>query len=206
MHVCLSWAPFEEFQIDEALEHLEAKRSSDDQASDENAPTLPSRSKIEAFRKNVGLVADIDLTFISTGCLHIYKYQAEWFESFVELSDALEDDQDDTGDTTRVNEVDKELVKKWASQLATHPKYGITRTGDQREFLLESLAGTEFDPLPTYEILSRADSIYQFEIKPDQEKELSQEAKRLKQQGLNMNAIASKLGISRDRVSGLLSL
>ena len=58
------------------------------------------------------------------------------------------------------------LVKKWASELANHAMFGAARTGDQREFLLESIAGGEIDTLPTGDILSRADSLYQFEIKP----------------------------------------
>jgi orotate phosphoribosyltransferase-like protein len=53
--------------------------------------------------------------------------------------------------------------------------------------------------------LARADSIYQFEIKPKEEQRLRTEARRLREQGLNINAIAVNLGISKDRVSGLLS-
>jgi hypothetical protein len=86
-----------------------------------------------------------------------------------------------------------------------HTKFGAARTADQREFLLETIAGPEIDKLPVGDILARADSIYQFEVRPNEEDRLRTEARRLREEGLNISAIALKLGISKDRASGLLS-
>jgi hypothetical protein len=201
----LNWAPFEEFQIDEALEHREGTIAAGDKPSIDQPHNVPSRREIEAYRNRVGMTAVIDLAFVHEDIVHIYQCFADWFETFQELTEGLEMDSDESADRFPERVVDKALVRKWASQLASHPKFGMTRSGDQREFLLESIAGTEIDTLPVGDILARADSIYQFEIKPGEEERMRAKAHELREQGLNMNAIAVKLGISKDRVSGLLS-
>ena len=101
--------------------------------------------------------------------------------------------------------LDKPLVNKWASALANHPKFGICKTTDQREYLLEQLAGEDYEKLPIGEILRRAETLYVFEARPKQEEEMQKQARELRKQGLNLSAIAQKLGISRDRLSGLLT-
>ncbi|MGA8150414.1 MAG: hypothetical protein WB952_05650 [Terriglobales bacterium] len=200
----LNWAPFEEFQVDEALEHRESTTTAGNKLGVEQPDTIPSRRQIEAYRDKVGITAVIDLAFVHENIVHIYQCYADWFETFQELTEGLEVDSDENEDHFPERVVDKALVRKWASQLASHPKFGMARSGDQREFLLESIAGTEIDTLPVGDILARADSIYQFEIKPTEEERMRAKARELREQGLNINAIAVKLGISKDRVSGLL--
>lgn len=201
----LNWAPFEEFEVAEALEHLEGIVAAGGRAEIGEPGPLPSRSEIEAYRDRVGMTAAIDLAFIHQDVVHIHQHFADWFQTFQELTEGLEADSDETEDSFPERIVDKALVRKWASELANHAKFGAARTGDQREFLLETIAGSEIDSLPVRDILARADSIYQFEIKPKEEDRLRTEARRLREQGLNINAIAAKLAISKDRVSGLLS-
>ncbi len=199
----VNWAPLEEFQIDEAVEHLE--RIIAGGTGIEPPDSVPSRREIEAYRDKVGVTAVIDLAFVYEDVVHIHQCFADWFQAFEELTEGLEEDSDASDASFHERVVDKALVKKWASELANHPKFGSTRSGDQREFLLESIAGDEIDTLPTGDILARADSIYQIEIKPKEEERVRGEVRRLREQGLNINAIALKLGISKDRVSGLLS-
>jgi len=203
--VYLNWAAFEEFQVDEAVAHLGEIAAAEGGAGIEQQSSLPSSQELEAYREKVGATAVIDLAFIHQDVVHIYECSADWFRSFEGLTDGLEADSDETEDSFPERVVDKTLVKKWASELANHPKFGAKRTGDQREFLLESIAGSEIDGLPVGDILARADSIYQFDIKPKEEEHLRVEVRRLREQGLNMNAISVRLGISKDRVSGLLS-
>ena len=62
----------------------------------------------------------------------------------------------------------------------------------------------ENDDLPAWDILKQAEKIYFIKVKPKEDERLKKEAEQLRDQGLNLNAIAQKLGISRDRVSGLL--
>lgn len=200
----LNWAPFEEFQIDEALEHLEKSIASGAGGGTE-PDSLPAGRDIEAYRDKVGVTAVLDLAFMHGDVVHIYQCFADWFQAFEGLTEALEADSDETEDSFPERVVDKALVRKWASELASHAKFGAARTGDQREFLLETIAGSEIDNLPVGNILARADSIYQFEIKPKEEDRLRTEARRLRVEGLNIDAIAVKLGISKDRASGLLS-
>ena len=202
--VYVNWAPFEEFQVDEAVEHLEKSIGAGSAVGIEKADSVASRREIEAYRDKVGVTAVIDLAFVHEDIVHIHQCFADWFQAFEELTGGLEEDSDESGDSFPEHVVDKALVKKWASELASHAKFGAARTGDQREFLLEKIAGGEIDTLPIGDILARADSIYQFEIKPKEDERLCIEAGRLREQGLNLSAIAMKLGISKDRVSGLL--
>ena len=200
----LNWAPFEEFQIDEALERLEECTASEAEARTE-IDSLPSRYDIETYRDKVGVTAVLDLAFMSGEVVHTYQCFADWFQAFEDLTDALERESNENEDSFPEHVVDKSLVRKWATELANHTKFGAARTGDQREFLLETIAGSEIDNLPVGDILARADSIYQFELKPKEEDRLRTEARRLREEGLNINAIAVRLGISKDRASGLLS-
>jgi hypothetical protein len=201
--VYINWAPFEEFQVDEAIGHLEKHIAAGGAGIEQSGP--PSHREIEAYRDKVGVTALIDLAFIHENVVHTHQRFAGWFRTFQELTEGLEADSDETEDTFPERVVDKGLVRKWASELANHAKFGMARSGDQRELLLENIAGSEIDSLPAGDILARADSIYQFEVKPKEEEHLRVEARRLREQGLNINAIALNLGISRDRVSGLLS-
>jgi hypothetical protein len=201
----INWAPFEEFQVDEALEHLEKTIAARSKLGTDQSDSVPSRRQIEAYRDRVGVTAVIDLAFVHEDIIHIYQCFADWFEAFEELTEELEKDSDESEGSFAEHVVDKALVRKWASELANHSKFGSTRSGDQREFLLEAIAGAEIDNLPVGHILARADSVYQFEIKPKEEERQRAEARRLREQGLNINAISVKLGISKDRVSGLLS-
>jgi hypothetical protein len=201
----LNWASFEEFQVDEAVEHLEKTVAAQSRPGTEQPDSIPSRREIEAYRDRVGVTAVIDLAFVHEDIVHICQCFADWFEAFEELTGGLEEDSDESEDSFAERVVDKALVRKWASELANHSKFSATRSGDQREFLLEAIAGAEIDTLPVGHILARADSVYQFEIKPKEEERQRSEARRLREQGLNINAIAVKLGISKDRVSGLLS-
>jgi hypothetical protein len=201
----INWAPFEDFQIDEAVGHLEKTITAGSGASIEQPASVPSRREIETYRDRVGMTAVIDLAFVHEDIVHIHQCFADWFQAFEELTGGLAEDSDESEDSFAERVVDKALVRKWASELANHSKFGATRSGDQREFLLEAIAGAEIDTLPVGHILARADSVYQFEIKPKEEERQRSEARRLREQGLNINAIAVKLGISKDRVSGLLS-
>jgi hypothetical protein len=201
----LNWAPFEEFQVDEALEHRERAVAVGSEQGAQQQDSIPSRRDIEAYRDRVGVTAVIDLAFVHDDIVHIYQYFADWFKAFEEITEGLEQDSDESEGSFAEHVVDKALVRTWASQLANHPKFGMTRSTDQREFLLESIAGTEIDTLPVGDILARADSIYQFEIKPTEEERMRGKVRQLREQGLNINAIAVKLGISKDRVSGFLA-
>ena len=195
--VYLNWAPFEEFQVDEALADVSV-----DQESEASRTEIEEyNQQVEKCREKVGLTEIIDLTFVVDGVFHIYQLAADWFTAFEELiaEEELEEHE------PLEKPVDKPLVNKWASMLANHPKFGSCKNDDQREYLLEQLTGEDYETLPLGEILRRAETLYVFEVRPKQEEGLRKQAREFRKQGLNMNAIAQKLGISRDRVSGLLA-
>jgi hypothetical protein len=168
----VNWAPFEEFQVDEAIVHLERTIAAGSGAGIAQTDSVPSRREIEAYRDRVGVTAVIDLAVVHEDIVHIHQCFADWFQACEELTEGLEENSDESEDSFPERVVDKALVKKWASELANHAKFGAARTGDQREFLLESIAGAEIDTLPVGDILARADSIYQFEIKPKEDERL----------------------------------
>src|SRR5579863_9352502 len=60
----VNWAPFEEFQVDEAVEHLEAAIAAGSEAENHQRDSLPSNREIEAYRNKVGMTAVIDLAFM----------------------------------------------------------------------------------------------------------------------------------------------
>jgi DNA-binding CsgD family transcriptional regulator len=89
--------------------------------------------------------------------------------------------------------------------LASDPQYPISK---QPEYLLERIAGSQFATIrrpQISEILRRAEAIYQVQFKQAAETKLANEIQELRGQGLNIVAVALKLGISRNLVSALVS-
>lgn len=179
--IYLNLIPFEDSQVVAALE------------TDEEDNT-----QIESYRSKVGLIACIELAFLYDGVFHIFELKSDWFMQFQELvadTEKFEEEED---------EIDQEVVDEWAKKLANDPRYNTCKNKTQRSYLLEQLAGKKYEELPDWEILDLADKIYFFEVKAKEDQRLKIEALRLRDEGKNLNAIAQKLGISRDRVSGLL--
>lgn len=191
----LNWAPFEQFQIDDAISTLESKLA---EGTEEEEETKNLLCQVRTFQSKVGLTCVIDLAFISSGVVHIYQETADWFDVFSDIT--AEEEEEDEEEYRRPAE--KAVVDKWATALASDPKY---LTSKDREYLLERLAGEEFPELPAYQILRRAETIYEADFKKGAEEKLALEIKQLRNKGLNQSAIAIRLGIPKDRVSGLLS-
>jgi hypothetical protein len=192
----LNWAPFEQFQIDDAVEELESKLAEDEEQTEGSDETSALVRQAREFDAKVGLTCVIDLAFVASGVTHIYQETADWFDKFNEL--LPENDEDD--DRLELKP-DRVVVDKWAFDLASNAEYF---TSKQRDYLLEKLSGTEFPKLPVPHILRRAEIIFQNEFKEGAEKKLTEDIRQLREQGLNLNAIALRLGISRDRVSGFM--
>jgi hypothetical protein len=180
--IYLDLTPFEDSQVVEALE-----------TNDED------KRKIESFRSKVGFLACIDVAFLYGNVFHTFQSQADWFKEFSELTDKKEGD----GESEEV--VDIAIVNEWANKLAADSRYATCKNKSQRKYLLEELAGDEFDELPEWDILETAEKVYFLKVKPKEDQRLKKEAMKLRDQGITLNAIAQKLGISRDRVSGLLA-
>lgn len=193
----LNWAPFQEFQVDEALAEIEG--GDPDSSESDKTEIDDKRREIEKYRDKVGLTAVIDLAFPLEGTFHIYQIFSDWFLAFEELR------PDEQEEEPEADEPDKDLVNRWAMSLANHPQFGACKAYDHRAYLLESLATEEYPTLPVEHIVRRAEILYLFEVKPKEEKRLRSEAHQLRAQGVSINGIATKLGISKDRVSGLLA-
>ena len=195
--VYLHWEIFEQSELDDAL----GADTENEESQDEEDEALIAQ--IEQFQDRVGLTACLEIAFINDGISHIFYESADWLSKFEEL---IADDSEEIEDfDVKEPKVDAAVVNKWARELASHPKYSGCKSGDEREFLLEQIAGTEFPKIPLWPTIRRAETIFAMEIKDQEEERLSAQAREMRRQGLNMNAIAKKLKISRDRVSGLLA-
>ncbi len=199
--IYLNWAPFEQFQVDDAVSEIESKLAEDEEADDETRTIERRLDQIGEFKTKVGLTCVIDLAFVADGVVHIYQKTADWFNEFESLvpQDADDEEQEET------KPADKATINKWATMLASNPNFIACKDSRNREYLLEKISGDEFPKLPTYEILTRAETIFHVEFRQAAEAKLADEIRHLREEGLNVNAIALKLGMSRDRVSGLLS-
>jgi hypothetical protein len=191
--VYVNWAPFDQFQIDEVISALR----SDGSELPGNGEDSESLAQIRAFQSKVGLTCVVDLAFVANGILHLYQETAEWFDEFGEVAGEEGDEEEENG-----QELPIAGINEWATKLASDPKYA---TSKNREYLLERIAGGEFAHLPLYRVLRRAEAIYETDFKEGAEERLAAEVMRLRCEGLNQNAIALKLGISRDRVSAIVS-
>lgn len=199
--VYLNWDSFEELDVQEALQKLgeTALKASEAGRIFEGEPR---KREIEKYRNKVGLIVMIELVFLFGDTLHIYQRSPDWFDAFEGL--IPKEDEDEEG-RAPVQEADRTVVDKWASMLASDPQFGKCKAYNEREYLLEKLTKAEFAALPVPRVIGRAETIYQFDVRPKEDERLLAEARRLRTEGKNMAAIAQKLGISRERVSGLLA-
>jgi len=193
--VYLSWERFEEAEITEAVATIEIGFV--------NSSGVDVTVKdVEKFRPYIGMTAVVEVAFIVDGVAHWYEHAADWFREFEEL---MEEDGEPSDENDSEKSVDKAVVRKWAGELAKDPRFRTCKNYDQREYLLEQIAGDDLGSLPIYEILSRAETIYNLEIRPVLDEQLAYEARALRKKGMTLTGIAQKLGLSRDKVSGMLS-
>jgi hypothetical protein len=197
----LDWAPFEQSEIDDAVADLEAELANDEAEDDEVASIKKEIDQLRGFKKRVALTCIIDLAFVVEGTVHLYQKTTDWYDEFCEL---VPDDEDDDEYAEEEPE-DTAAVEKWARALAAHPNYILHKGFAKRADLLKKIAGDEVNNLSAYTVFNRADEIFEADFKQDAEQKLAEEIRQLRESGLNVNGIAIKLGISKDRVSGLLS-
>ncbi len=198
--IYLNWNLFEQDDVDQAISAAESELL-EAEANDEEAHEIKSRmNAINALISKIGSTCLIDLAFVTGGVAHTYRKTADWYDEFENLLGTNDGESDEESEPA-----DRAIVDRWARELAANPKYFGSKNPSQREYLLEKISGEEFTKLPVYEIFDRAETIFQMEFRQAAEEKLAEDIKQLKEKGLNLNAIAQKLGIPRDRVSGLLS-
>jgi len=192
--VYLNWQRFQEEEFLNALATIEAGFV--------NSSGMDVKVKdVENFRAYIGLTAIVEIAFIVDGVAHWYEQVADWFKEFEELTEEAERSSEDDSDEP----VDKAVVQKWASELANDPRFRTCKNYDQREYLLEQIAGDNLAGLPVHDVLGRAESIFQLEVKPGLDERLSEEARALRKKGMTLTGIAQKLGLPKEKVSGMLS-
>jgi hypothetical protein len=190
----VNWAPFEQFDIDDAVSVVE----SNSEGGDEDRELTKQIDQLRAFQPKVGLTCLIDLAFCASGVIHTHQETADWFDEF---SNLVPDEEDENAnESEKISESD---LRRWATALASDSRYC---TSSRRDSLLKDIAGAEFSRLPAYKILDEAEEIFQRDYKQVAEEKLANDIQELRNQGLNLKAIGLKLGISQGRVSGIVSL
>lgn len=199
--VYLNWAPFERFQIDEPVSELEAELAGGEASTEDAQLTKDKIDQLRGFSERVGLTCIIDLAFVVGNTVHLYQKTTAWFDEFNKL---LPDDDDENVDEEE-KPADTAAVDKWARALAADSSYILRKGFSQRLDLLKTIAGDEAEQISAYQVLQRAEVIFQEEFRQDAEQKLVDQIRRLREDGLNVNGISLKIGISKDRISGLLS-
>jgi hypothetical protein len=118
----VSWAQFEQSQIDDAISKLESKITED---VEEDKETNKLLSQVRSFQSKVGLTYFIELVFIADAVVHIYEESTDWFDEFANLTNEDEDEDDQVEKTKPIS---KAVMDKWAAALASDPQYPIIQT------------------------------------------------------------------------------
>lgn len=188
------WQEFTEEEIEEAL--IEQEEHSTDEAS---AWVQGHNQQVEQFRRYVGLTAAVQIGFSANGLFHFYGRTTSWYEHFNELNEG------EIPQEFRQKEgVRYETIKPWVDKLANHPRFGGLKTWDQRCYLLRTLAADAYENLPVEEIVRQAETMYEVDIRPEEENRLLEQVKELRNQKRSIVAIAGKLGLPRERVRMLV--
>jgi hypothetical protein len=194
--IYLNWVDFTQETVSEALSEF----SEDEIADSHDDDVEETKAQLEEFRQFSGRTASFQLGFLLGGLFHVFHREAAWYQEFGEILTGQEDEMEPADEET---EPPPELVQDWAEKLASHPKYGSLKGYQHRLYLLKTIAGEMYDGLPTHNILSEAESVYELNYREKDENRLLEEVRNLRAQGLSIVKIAGRMGLSKDRVSML---
>lgn len=186
---------FTEEEIEEALLEQE-----EDSANETLAWIRDHNQQVERFKRYVDLTAAVQIGFAANGLFHSYARTTPWYDRFTELEEEK-----------RPRELDEEkaipyeAIKPWVEKLANHPRFGSLKTWDQRCYLLRKLAEDEYDNLPVEQVVQQAETMFEVDLRPEEEHRLLEQVQELRKQKLSIVAIAGKLDLPRERARMLIA-
>ena len=151
-------------------------------------------------------MASVRAGFFLDGVFHVFERETKWYEEFGELIASEESDEsfESGSEDGRESKLSEEALV-WAEKLANDPRFGSLKGWDQRCYLLQKLAGDKYEDLPVRAIVRQAETIYEVDLRPLEEKKLLNQIQMLRKQNMSILSIAGKLGIPRDRVSMMIA-
>lgn len=191
----VNWIVFEKNSLDEAT----IEESDEDEGQD--ALTTEHNEKVAEFKRYLGKVASVRAGFFLDGIFHVFDTETSWYQEFGELIADVDDEEDVEEDEAALSE----SALAWAEKLARDPTFGRTKGWGAKKYLLGKLSGQEFSQLPVDAIISRAEDIYEVDVKPIEERRLAEQVREMKERGLSIVAIAGQLDLPRERVQRLLA-
>jgi hypothetical protein len=199
--IYINWVVFSTDDLEEAMiDEEELVDQEQTVVADEH------NKKVSEFTQYVGRIASVRAGFFLSEVFHLYEREAEWYEDFADILGEIEneeDSDDDSNDDPEQKLSDEALA--WADKLARDPSFGRTKGWSQHKYLLGKLAGPEVSALPVDAVILRAQTIYEVDVRPEEEKQLAEEIRQMKEGGMSIVAIAGKLDLSRERVQRLLA-
>jgi len=161
---------------------------------------------LRGLEGSVGSIAALELRALTQQPRTLLKFDrfAEWF-NLVYASDEREAD-DDAG-IAEEDPAKEALMDELARKVAADRSFQNARNDIQRRTAAGKALGVDagIQQADWWELLERAKEIYEAESRPSHEAWLVQEAARLKEGGLKRSEIATRLGVSINRVRDLLS-
>ncbi len=160
-------------------------------------------SALSTVKKSKGQIAYYILTFFYDNISYQYRQQSEWIEEYQTVYEAYAFDDDDEDDEIDEDRLTDDEIEEVARELIADKKYLSAKDRFERSRIVHTLSqkdGVEkFHD--TYRISSKAEEIFEAEIKPQQEAAIRKQILDLKAKGLKKVEISSKLKISRDAVN-----
>jgi hypothetical protein len=189
---------------------LTVRKNEFDEADDEISDYLETldddeqskyKSALSIVKKNKGQIAYYILTFFNDNISYQYQQQSVWIEEYQKVYEAYAfDDDDDENNEDRLTD---DEIEEAARQLIADKRYSSAKDRFERSRIANTL--TQKDGVEnfhdTYRISSKAEEIFEAEIKPQQVAALRKQVLELKEKGLKKVEISAKLKISRDVVN-----
>jgi len=163
-------------------------------------------SHLSLLEVNANNLVSLEIGFVHEGVFFYIYESAEWIDDFEEISDIMlkydPTDVDDESDS-KLPKIPKEEANQLAREIASSEEYGKATNMIHRSDISERKAQIYFDDKEyNYDwksgqtIATKAENIFNEEIKPKRDEDLKSQIRDLKSQGQKKVQITSKLGIT----------
>lgn len=163
------------------------------------------REALNVVEKTTGQLASFTLTFFHGSIQFELHKTAHWYEAYCSVKEAYEvneeeedEEEEDSDLSTSPESMSPEEIEQWARKIIHHSTYLSSKDRMQRNRAAAEFCEREGleNSGDTYKILRKAELLFEEEVQPTREQELSRQVKALKEKGLKKVEVQSKLGIS----------
>ena len=171
-------------------------------------------ARAETFQDRI---AALEIGWMFQGVGHFCEIEAEWYR---DLEALIEDEQESDAMALAAERLllDEQLrlVPEWGNRVAQVTRFQQARSMSQRLEIVPEVVPEIEESTRHYrhgawiarrlvrDVARRAMQIYEFEMRPAQEKELAREAHELLSTGMKKYEVAARIGISKERLNRLI--